>query len=175
MLESEVLGHSKRKMIFEQIVDNPGITFQMLRTVLKINEGTLKYHLDCLRKNEMIYVKKRKNERVYIPKNVGGPVNKKDLGKEQTRVMRVIRDHPGSDIKEIATFSRSSKNDVKKVLTSLRRKNLIQCRNESGKYVYHPSDDEDLYKEIMLVLMKRYQNGEITLKRLLELKKKLGR
>jgi predicted transcriptional regulator len=173
MIQSEVLEHSTRRRIYDHIVKDPGITFQMLRSVLDMNDGTLKYHLNCLRKNDLIDIRKRKNEKVLIPKNIASDLHTRELRKDQKRILRFVKDHPGSSLKQISSRTGMDRKDVKRTITSLRRKRLVKCRREGNEHLYHSINDEGLYNEIMLVLMNRYLNGEITIDRLKQLKSRL--
>jgi predicted transcriptional regulator len=172
MLESEILNHSTRKRIYQHIVDNPGVTFKILKRTFGVNEGTLNYHLDSLRKGDLIEIKKRKNERIYLPTEMSDP-DTCALQIEQKRVLRCIRELPGSGVPEIVKRSGMSKKDVTRVIACLRRKRLIKGNKQGTSYGYHPISDQDLRNEVLLVLIDKYSRGEIPLNRLLQLKRKI--
>jgi predicted transcriptional regulator len=172
MDQSDPLNHALRKRIYQHIVDNPGITFKMLERIFAVNKGTLNYHLDYLRKVDLIEIRKRKNERIYLPREAGDP-SLRALKSEQKIVLRSIRESPGSDIKDIVSTSGLSRKDVTKVLAYLRKKRLIRGAKNRKSYGYRLASDEDIRNEVFLILIDKYSRGEIPLKRLLELKSKL--
>ena len=52
-------AHETRKRLMLYIQENPGTTFQRLKGVFKLNEGTLRYHLNYLRRTKRIRIWQR--------------------------------------------------------------------------------------------------------------------
>lgn len=173
MDESEILNHAVRKRIYQHIVDNPGITFRMLKRVFGVNEGTLNYHLDSLRKGDLIEIRKRKNERIYLPCEMMDDPREREITGDRRRVLNAIRERPGSDVAGISGRSGVPKKDVTKAIAFLRRKRLIKGARQGRSYGYRPISEEDIRNEVLLILIDKYTKGEIPLNRLLELKRKI--
>ncbi len=170
MIQGEVLAHPTRKRIYFHIVENPGITFKMLRSVFGLNDGTLNYHLDYLRKNDLIEVRTRKHERIYVPM---GETRSKDLAEGQRKVLAIIKERPGCDTGSIRARSGLGKKETARVLNLLSKKGLVKGRREGSSHVYSPATEDELYRVLMMALMDKYSSGEISLERLLILKNKM--
>ena len=48
MSTNDDLEHRTRKVVFNYISDNPGVTFSAIRRVYDLSESTLRYHLRYL-------------------------------------------------------------------------------------------------------------------------------
>ena len=46
--------HPTRKVLYQFIVENPGASFQLILNILKVPEGTLRYHLQQLQRSKRI-------------------------------------------------------------------------------------------------------------------------
>lgn len=172
MIQGEVLAHPVRKRIYDHIVKNPGITFRMLLSIFDLNEGTLNYHLDYLRKKELIEIRKRKHERIYLPSNMGDP-SKRDLADDQRRILRIIKDRDECDSESIRKGTGLGKKEAARALNLLSKKGLIKSRREGGNRIYCCVSEDELYRVLMMALMEKYAQGEITLDKLLELRQRM--
>jgi predicted transcriptional regulator len=166
------MKHSTRKRIYDHIVKNPGITFTMLRSVLDLNDGTLSYHLDYLRRTEMIDIRMRKNQRCYLPReDVGhkhGP-----LDRDQSRVLKMLSRTPRMTRDEIAETAGIKGEQLSRALSGLRRRKLVKAYREGRDVTYSPIDEDEIIDRMMMVLIERYVKGDITFERLMDLKERL--
>ena len=78
MDNKKILNQHTRIIIYNYIAENPGLHIRKLSRNLKISKNNLEYHLDCLKKNDIIIIKKEKGySRVYITKKIG--LNEKEV------------------------------------------------------------------------------------------------
>ena len=46
-----VLQHDTRRMIYNYIVEHPGVAFNELKKVFELTDGTLRYHVEYLKRS----------------------------------------------------------------------------------------------------------------------------
>ena len=56
MVKEEILKLESRKLIYNYILEHPGLHFRELSRELKIPKSTLEYHLSYLKKLELIKI-----------------------------------------------------------------------------------------------------------------------
>jgi len=176
MLQNEALLHRTRKRIYEHILKNPGVTFQMLKTIFDMNEGTLRYHLEYLRRSDLILQKKQDNNRFYISKDNPVKTLKKAsdrTSKERARVLSLITSEPGITRSELSEKCNMNRKKLTRILSDLKKKGFIRCRKIGGETCYEAKSDEDIVREMMVILIRKYLDGDMTIERLMELKGKL--
>lgn len=177
MLQNEALQHKTRKKIYDHIADNPGISFNMLSSIFDLNEGTLRYHLEYLRKSDLISPRKIDNKRCYTCKDVDlnrpGREMVNAMNKDQKNIFFLIREESGLTRNDLVERSRSNRRQVTRALSKLKEKGLIKIRKQDGIIHYEIAEDGRIFNEMMLVLMEKYLRGEISLAKLKELKRKL--
>lgn len=177
-LECGQMENRNRRLILEQIQDNPGSTFQGLMNDLVMSQGTLRYHLDILKKEERIIEKKIKNQRVYLARNECSKINKNfentsKSNKEQKIVMELIHEYPGITRKELLERSRLSRRDLTLSLYELRKKGHISKVRESKREGFRIITRKKLHDEMMLLLIEKFVKEEIDEEELKEWKKKI--
>ncbi|MBN1389615.1 MAG: helix-turn-helix domain-containing protein [Candidatus Thermoplasmatota archaeon] len=177
MLQNEALQHKTRKRIYDQIAKNPGVSFNMLASILDLNEGTLRYHLDYLRRSDLIRPRKINNNRCYTCKDVdldrSTRENACSMNEAQRKVLSVIRDDPGLTRTEVIERSRLTRRQTTRALSKLKGKGLVKVGSEGNVNFYEFADNERIFNEMMIVLMEKYLKREISLAKLKEVKRKL--
>jgi predicted transcriptional regulator len=177
MLQNEALQHKTRKKIYEHIADNPGISFNMLASIFDINEGTLRYHLDYLRRSDLISPRKIDNKRCFTCKDVdlSHPAREKvsTMNNDQKKVLELIREDPGLTRNDLLERSGLSRRQATRAISKLKEMGLIISEKEAGTTCYKIAEDGRIFNEMMLVLMEKYLREEISLSKLKELKRKL--
>ena len=177
MLHNEALQHKTRRRIYEHIAENPGVSFNMLASIFGLNEGTLRYHLDYLRRSDLISPRKINNNRCYTCKGVdlhrSARKNADNMTEAQKKVLSVIRDDPGLTRTEVIDRSRLTRRQATRVISRLKERGLVKVGREGDVNCYELADDGRIYHEIMIVLMEKYLKREISLAKLKEVKKKL--
>jgi len=167
---SDVLSHSTRKRLYEYILGHPGISYQMIRDVFRLNDGTLRYHLDRLVRANLVLQRKKKNNRCYIPLEGEKSPGLSEFDRNYSRVLDLIKADPGIGRVDLMRRSGMSRKGLTSVLTRLKSNRMIWKvgSGRSGGYEYISEDK--LYKEMIRILTERYVRDEIDLDRFLELK-----
>jgi predicted transcriptional regulator len=176
-LQNEALQHKTRRRIYDHIANNPGVSFKMLASLFDLNEGTLRYHLEYLRKYDLINRKKVGNKRCYTCKELdldrAGRELVNAINRDQKKILSLIKEVPGSTRTEIIERSRLSRRQVTRALSKLKEKGLVLTKKEEGVICYEMADNGRIFNEMMVVLMEKYLRGEISLYELKDVKRKL--
>ena len=166
--ESGSLDHPTRQILYQFIVDNPGTSFQLIRRILKIPEGTLRYHLQHLqRSNRIVREKQGKNLCYYSKFRIENPECHLDvkLNPDQELLIQLIRDDPGITRKELMIRSKLSRRSLNYDLRRLKDLRLvIQVETRDGKG-YEALSKDRLKDEMFKILVDRLLNGELTLEK----------
>ena len=163
---------SVRDEILDHISDYPGITFASIKRAFRMNEGTLRYHLDHLVKEEKIK-QTEKGERKYYSMDGSKRRRIEGLSKDQSRVLMIIKGDPGISSSRIRELTGLGREETKYIIRKLRDRRFI-FRTGSGKDpCYQFITKEDLAKEMMRIIIKRSMNGEMDKKTFDMLKAKI--
>ncbi|MGA1822363.1 MAG: helix-turn-helix domain-containing protein [Thermoplasmatota archaeon] len=167
---SEVLSHRTRKMLYEYILGHPGISYQMIRDAFRLNDGTLRYHLDRLVRADLVLLRKKKNNRCYIPLDGVKASGMTVFDRKCNRVLDIIKSEPGIGRVDLMRRSDLSRKELTSVLSRLKSNRMIWKvgSGRSGGYEYISEDR--LYREMIRILTERYVRDEIDIDRFLELK-----
>ncbi len=170
--------HETRKRLLFYIAENPGTTFQTLKRVFRINDGTLRYHLDYLRRKKKIKQIKKDNRRTYVPSelrvDLHAPTSKRrELSREQKRLLDLIILDPGISRSELLERSREQRKKLSYDLTRLNELGFIWKVKARGKTGYAPITTRELYRQAYAVIVDRLLVGEIDIDTYRELKRKL--
>jgi predicted transcriptional regulator len=151
---------SVRDEILDHISDYPGITFASIRRAFRMNEGTLRYHLDHLVKEEKIK-QTEKGERKYYSLDGSKKRRIEGLSKDQTRVLMIIKGNPGISSSRIRVLTGLGREETKYIIRKLKDRRFI-FRTGSGKDPrYQFITKEDLANEMMRIILERSMNGEM--------------
>lgn len=172
MEEIPITEHQTRDALLTYIMDRPGVSFSRLMSSMKLNEGTLRYHLNYLEKKDLIRSKKEGRRRLYFytihDSRPGG--RNEDIGRYHKRVLTVIRRSPGIQTKEIMRSLDLSRKEVNSIIRTLEREYLIwSVENESG-LGYEVVTREKLLKEMQYELLEKFLKGEMDQTTFLRLK-----
>lgn len=157
-----------RKLIINYVSDNPGVTFSQLKKVFDLNRGTLRYHMDYLRKNEEIVSKTHDGKKCYYCISVRG--NKSDRSE---RVLQIILNEPGITRKSLMTRSKCDRKALSACIQTLKRKHLVVIKRENGSIMYWPLDDDELRRQAYKLLVRKLLDGEIDEEEFLEMEGEL--
>jgi predicted transcriptional regulator len=170
--------HETRKRLLFYIAENPGTTFQTLKRVFRINEGTLRYHLDYLRRKKKIRQIKRDNRRTYVPSemrvDLHAPTSRRrELSREQKRLLDLIILDPGISRSELLERSRERRKQLSYNLSRLNELGFIWKVRARGKTGYAPITSRDLYRQAYALIVDRLLEEEIDIETYRELRRKL--
>ena len=166
------MAHETRKRLTFYIRENPGTSFQSLKGIFKLNDGTLRYHLNYLRKKKKIVQVISNNRRTYLLE--GASLGKEvKLNREQKRLIDIIGTYPGITRNELLERTRQSRKILSYHLTRLSDLRLIWKIKEGGKIGYRPITKEELFKEAFAIIVDKFLENEIDLQTFNQLKNKL--
>jgi predicted transcriptional regulator len=153
-----------RPLLLEHIRRHPGISFQVLLSAFKIPEGTLRYHLDRLRKDKKIVQEKIKNSRCYFPylsKRFPQCPGNVRLTREQEILLDMIDENPGITRKEIMQRMRMDRKTLTYNLKRFRALRLIWKVKEDGVEGFEVITRDKLKAEMFRILVRNFADGEI--------------
>ena len=182
MLKKEIpIHHDLRRMIYNHIEAHPGVSFNTLKKVFGLKDGTLRYHLDYLKKSEKIIFGVEKGKRFYYPYRSGTLVlsikddrlqtNKLNFLQEQ--ILDVIRENPGINQKELVKVIGLSRFKVKNNLNKLLDLCIIRRIPNKRNVCYEYISNDQLKFEMLMSLVTKLLKKEIDEVTFLKLKRKL--
>lgn len=168
--------HRTRKLLYEYISENPGSTFKVLKSVFKLTDGTLRYHLGYLLKGRRIVQERKGREKCYfcyLKKRFPFSDPKLDLTEKQEFLLELITIHPMISFKELKRRSGMDSSSFNYNLKKLKKMKLVWRVKGNGKVGYEIVTKERLADEMFLVLVKKYLDGEIDKNDLMDILEKL--
>lgn len=177
----EVLQNKTRRMIYDHILAHPGVSYRILKTVFRLTDGTLRYHLNYLERTEKIRFGLETGKRLFFPHYnetaASGFSNKTskpyNLTTLQERLLTTIKQHPGISQKELITKTGLKRYMIVNNLKTLLNLEIIQ-KTPNGRNVYYEYiTNEQLRFEILRGLVIKLLKKEIDEKTFLELKRKI--
>jgi predicted transcriptional regulator len=178
------LEHDIRKMIYNHIVEYPGVSFSTLKKVFDLNDSTLRYHLQYLERNERITPNIEDGKVHLYPfndvhlsnsstasKSSNSPHN---LTQHQKVILNAIRQHPRITQKELGKRTALKRFILTYNLTKLIDLGMIRKNNHDHAVCYETITNQQLQNEILKVLTVKLLNNEITEQTFNELKKKIN-
>lgn len=175
MKDQDVLEHETRRYLLDYISRNPETTFRMLKSVFRINEGTLTYHLKRLIREDMIVQKKKGRERCYVSLDTIHGRGHDQAGKGREKVYQLISDNPGMTRKELLRRTRMTGKELSQCIYDLRTESMIWKVKKGKKVAYEVITSRKVHDEMVLILTDRYLKDEIDLETLKRTKEALDR
>lgn len=182
MLKKEfVLDHEIRRMIYNHIDAHPGVAFNVLKKVFGLKDGTLRYHLDYLKKSGIIRFGFEKGKRHYYPNRretlilsiKDDKIYTNKLTFLQEQILEVIKEDPGINQKELVKILGLNRFTVKNNLNRLLDLCIIRRIPDKRNVRYEFISNDQLKFEMLMSLVTKFLKKEIDEKTFLELKKKL--
>ena len=164
MFSDGVDTKKSRERIISYLVENPGSSLNCISRDLDIAKATLRYHLDKLQRMGSIISKKDGNKDLFFTTEgtmVDSVKKKKVLSIQEDRVLRMIRNEPGIETKELFERTGSTKVKLKNTLSKLKDSGLVWEVESGGKRTFHPVTKEMVLREMMLDLVEMYLDGDI--------------
>lgn len=178
-----ILENENRRLIYDHITANPGVSFMVLKTIFNLNESTLRYHLDYLEKNKKIIFGFESGKRNYYPQlDQINEVNRSEnsntfqtykLTDYQNRIISTIKMHPKINQKELAKRTGINRLTLHNNLKKLMALCMVRKVPNGNKIYYEYIDNKQLRVEILKQLLVKLINNEIDGETFLELKRKL--
>ena len=179
-MSDDILEHQTRKKIYNHILAYPGVSFNIIKNIFDLTEGTLRYHLKYLEsKNEISSSKTGKNRcyypvhRTILESKPKGDLGQYKLNETHEQIINVIKRQPGITQKELTFKTRLKKISASYNINKLVNLGLIQ-KEKNGKVVhYYFITTEDLHKKILDKLIRKLLAKEIDEHTFLIIKKRL--
>jgi predicted transcriptional regulator len=177
----EILENKLRRMIYNLIVECPGIGFNSIKTIFEATDDSLRYHLNYLEKNDKISSGVEGGIKCYfphpasvtIPQNTQKVLESHKLSPQQERILSLIMRYPGINQKELIKRSGINRFKVARNIQTLKGLELIRNSRTKNNVCYEYVPDVELKYQIMKGFMKRFLNDEIDEETFLKLKKRL--
>jgi len=182
MVESDLaLKHETRRLIYNHIVAHPGVSFNTLKEVYDLTDGTLRYHLGYLKRAEKIQRSLEEGNRCYYPCSTGNVENRLIKGNPeviklsiaQEKMVTIIKQKPGINQKDLSRECNMNRFIVRNNLQQLMNFGIIKKVQVRNTVCYEYITDGHMHYEILKKLVIKLLNGEITEKQFLELKNKI--
>lgn len=176
-----VFDHETRKMIYNHILTYPGVSYNILKNIFNLTDGTLRYHLEYMEKAERILSNVENGKRCYYPLRNEIVVSKSFKNKPQSfkftqiqlRILNTIKRHPGISQKELIKRTGLSRFTISYNMRKFVDLGLIKKSNNEKSVYYEYMTDELLRHEVLLRLTMKLLKKEIDEKTFFKLKKKL--
>ena len=177
-----VLKHETRRMIYNHIAAHPGVSFSILKEVFGLADGTLRYHLDYLKRSEKITNGLEGGKRCYYPAghtakianiNHNGEPEFVKLNEVQERLVSVIRRYPGINQKELSRKTNLNRFAVRNNIEKLMHYRMIRKVPERNMVCYECVSKGKMEYETIKTLILKLVNGEISDEEFNELRKQM--
>jgi predicted transcriptional regulator len=169
-----------RKTIFDYIVQNPSVSFQTLVIAFKMNESTLRYHIDYLIHNEDITKRRSGVSNIFFPKLIrnhyrGSENGNNGFKRKEKRVLTIISQEPGITRKGIKKSISMTSKELTYVMSKLNERNLIWEHCNGGEKTYEVVTRDKILSNALVLLIKMFLDKKINEPTFLELKKEVER
>jgi predicted transcriptional regulator len=143
---NKVLENFVRGQIYGYIQAYPGTHYNFIKRALKLNNGTLAYHLNVLEHDELVISKTDGFHRRFYPKEARIPQLKNNgngskvmefthvqLNNTQDKIISTILEHPGLTQKEIAKLLGKSTQVVNYNINNMAQLGLVKLNRDGNK------------------------------------------
>ena len=180
-VDKVVLENQIRKMLYNHIVEYPGVTFTTLEKVYDLNHSTLRYHLKYLEQAERITSKLESgklhyyvyNRNEFISKPINNNLQSQKLTPHQERILNAIKQYPGINQTELIAKTSLKRHILTYNISKLTELGLVRKNNHDKNVCYEYIPKELLHHELLKVLAVRLLNKEIDEQTYLKLREKL--
>ncbi len=162
---------------------HPGVSFTVLKSVLNLNDSTLRYHLNFLEKSKKISFGLEKGRRYYYPYSGGiyivrngensNTFSAYDLTRVQESILTTIKRYPKINQKELVKRTGINRITVSNNLKKLMVLCLVRKIPNGNKIQYEYIENKQLRYEILKRLIMELLNNEIDEETFLEMKREL--
>lgn len=168
-------------MIYNHIIAHPGVSFNILKTVFNLKDGTLRYHLDYLKRADKINFGLTKGKRKYYPNSGSTKFLKiendifetNNLTPPQGHILNTIKEHPGINQKELVKKTGYNRFKLERNLKKLLELCVVRKMPDSKNIRYEFITNDQLQYEMLMSLVTKFLKREIDENKFLELKRKL--
>ncbi|WP_456472637.1 winged helix-turn-helix transcriptional regulator [Methanocaldococcus sp.] len=136
--EEEVLLNNTRRMIYEHILDNPGIHLRAIAEDLNLSVSTVLWHLRILEKAGLIKKEKLDNKLTFYPTYI----NKEDMPKFylrtkiQREIFNYLKNCNGAHLRKIAKDLDKNVETIRYNLKKLEEMGIVKKKEDKNRIVY---------------------------------------
>jgi len=142
--KKHVLDNETRGMIMGYIVAKPGANYNQIKKRLKLQNGTLAYHLHVLENEQQVRSKTQGIYKRFYPYNMKAPVSELDqLTDNQRKIYNAIRSNPGTTQKKLAGLTGIAQPNVSSNLKILQDKGMVAPEKVGKSNRYYPVSVEE--------------------------------
>ena len=178
----KILDNKLRRLIYNQIVSYPGISYKKLKNILELTDNGLRYHLNYLERYQKISSSGIKGADCcyfphpgsgHIPQSSKNIIDSYKLTPIQEHILDFIMRYPGINHKELVSRTGVNRFKIKRNLNKLKELNLISNTRYRNSICYEYIPDVELKYRIMKELVVKFLNGEVDEETFLKIKKRL--
>ena len=177
----KVLDNKTRRMIYNLIVNYPGVPFNKLIDIFELTDSNLRYHLNYLEKNGKISSGIEGGIKLYYPhpssvKILNKPqdiIELQKLTQEQQNIVSVVKENPGLSQKELIKRTGIKHTTAIRNINTLMSLNLIKNHKFQKNVCYEYVPDVEMKFTIIKGLIIKFLRKEIDEETFLRLKRKL--
>ena len=134
----EIFENEHRKKIIRSILNDPGIHHNELLRICNLKKGQLQWHLNVLLDYDIIRKESLGQYTIYFPlvnviEKMESMVNGLAKSEMTTKILEIIKDHPGITSSDISSEVNIARNSVKYHIDKLVKKNLISFKISGRK------------------------------------------
>ncbi|HWQ67167.1 MAG TPA: winged helix-turn-helix transcriptional regulator [Methanospirillum sp.] len=139
-----LLDHETRRLLYNTIVSMPGVDLRTLTEITRVNENTIRYHLDRMVGSGVLHITLIGGSGHYF-ENHGKYSEQEQLLlsrmsiEESNRILQIVGEKPGLSRGELASIIGVSGPTITRSVHHLTKEGLIRCERDGRFSRYYPS------------------------------------
>jgi len=143
-----------RKRVYDLVVQNPGVHLREIERRTNLPLGVVRYHLDRLQREELIYPKEDRYFKRFFPKNKVPNVPSDTfavLRQESLRkIVLLLLNNPGSTHQALMATLGLPASTLSTYLSILVEKNVVRRERRGKENLYTLTDEESVMKVLVV-------------------------